>query len=151
VLSGETSAQQVIMRIAGNGLRINAALCKTAFDQSEAVRPGVQVSRRPDRRARFSTPPDGRSSSHLAGKPFRVKIFLRYPLACLISTIGDLPDRLPGFAIMNDRGAVLVEYAILLPVIVSVIFGGIDMSLATITARRLQFAAEANQPVRCDW
>jgi hypothetical protein len=62
-------------------------------------------------------------------------------------TIGDLPDRLPGFAVMNDRGAVLVEYAILLPVIVSVIFGGLDMSLATITAGRLQFAAEATS--RC--
>jgi Flp pilus assembly protein TadG len=48
---------------------------------------------------------------------------------------------------MNDRGAVLVEYAILLPVIVSVIFGGLDMSLATITAGRLQFATEATS--RC--
>jgi Flp pilus assembly protein TadG len=48
---------------------------------------------------------------------------------------------------MSDRGAVLVEYAILLPVIVLAIFGGIDLSLATITAGRLQFAAEATS--RC--
>ena len=38
LLGGETSAQQVIMQIAGAGLRMNAALCKAAFDQSEAVR-----------------------------------------------------------------------------------------------------------------
>jgi len=38
LLGGETSAQQVIMQIAGTGLRMNAAFCKAAFDQSEAVR-----------------------------------------------------------------------------------------------------------------
>jgi CRP-like cAMP-binding protein len=38
LLGGATSAQQVIMQIAGSALRMNAAFCKAAFDQSEAVR-----------------------------------------------------------------------------------------------------------------
>jgi CRP-like cAMP-binding protein len=38
LLGGETSAQQVIMQIAGSALRMNAALCKAVFDQSDAVR-----------------------------------------------------------------------------------------------------------------
>ena len=38
LLGGATSAQRVIMQIAGSALRMNAARCKAAFDQSEAVR-----------------------------------------------------------------------------------------------------------------
>jgi CRP-like cAMP-binding protein len=38
LLGGESSVQQVIMQIAGSALRMNAARCKAAFDQSAAVR-----------------------------------------------------------------------------------------------------------------
>jgi CRP-like cAMP-binding protein len=38
LLGGVTSAQQVIMQIAGSALRMNAALCKSVFDESEPVR-----------------------------------------------------------------------------------------------------------------
>src|SRR5271155_5345218 len=38
LLGGEISAQHVVIQIPGNALRINAALCKTAFDQSATIR-----------------------------------------------------------------------------------------------------------------
>ena len=38
LLGGEISAQQVIVQVPGTALRMSAALCKAAFDQSEAVR-----------------------------------------------------------------------------------------------------------------
>jgi CRP-like cAMP-binding protein len=38
LLGGETSAQQVIVQVPGTALRMSAARCKVAFDQSEAVR-----------------------------------------------------------------------------------------------------------------
>ena len=38
LLGGEISAQQVIVQVPGTALRMNAALCKAAFDQSEAIR-----------------------------------------------------------------------------------------------------------------
>jgi CRP-like cAMP-binding protein len=38
LLGGKTSVQKVIVQIPGTALRMNAALCKAAFDQSEAVR-----------------------------------------------------------------------------------------------------------------
>src|SRR6266446_821961 len=38
LLGGRTSAQRVIVQIPGTALCMNAALCKAAFDQSEAVR-----------------------------------------------------------------------------------------------------------------
>jgi len=38
MLGAETSAQQVIVQVGGNALRMNVALCKAAFDQSAAVR-----------------------------------------------------------------------------------------------------------------
>src|SRR6266851_1378922 len=38
LLGGEISAQQIIVQVPGTALRMSAALCKAAFDQSEAVR-----------------------------------------------------------------------------------------------------------------
>ena len=38
LLGGESSAQQVIVQVPGNALRMTAALCKAAFDQSHQVR-----------------------------------------------------------------------------------------------------------------
>src|SRR5439155_16884747 len=38
LLGGKTSVQKLIVQIPGTALRMNAALCKAAFDQSEAVR-----------------------------------------------------------------------------------------------------------------
>jgi len=38
LLGGKTSVQKVIVQIPGTALRMNAALCKAAFDQSEAIR-----------------------------------------------------------------------------------------------------------------
>lgn len=38
LLGGEISAQQIIVQVPGDALRMSAALCKAAFDQSEAVR-----------------------------------------------------------------------------------------------------------------
>jgi len=38
LLGGKTSVQKVIVQIPGTAVRMNAALCKAAFDQSEAVR-----------------------------------------------------------------------------------------------------------------
>lgn len=38
LLGGKTSAQQVIVQVPGTAMRMSAALCKTAFDQSQAVR-----------------------------------------------------------------------------------------------------------------
>lgn len=38
LLGGEISAQQVIVQVPGTALRMSAALCKAAFDQSEAIR-----------------------------------------------------------------------------------------------------------------
>jgi CRP-like cAMP-binding protein len=38
LLGGNLSAQQVIVQIPGTALRMNAALCKAAFDQSAAIR-----------------------------------------------------------------------------------------------------------------
>jgi Flp pilus assembly protein TadG len=43
----------------------------------------------------------------------------------------------------NDDGAVLVEAAIVLPVIVLVILGGLDLGLGMLTATRLNFATES--------
>lgn len=42
----------------------------------------------------------------------------------------------------NDNGAVLVEAAIVLPVIVLVILGGLDLGLGMLVATRLNFATE---------
>lgn len=38
LLGGETSVQRIIVQVPGTALRMHAALCKAAFDQSEAVR-----------------------------------------------------------------------------------------------------------------
>jgi CRP-like cAMP-binding protein len=38
LLGGEISAQHVVVQIPGNALRMNAALCKTGFDQSATIR-----------------------------------------------------------------------------------------------------------------
>jgi CRP-like cAMP-binding protein len=38
LLGGEISAQHVVVQIPGNALRMNAALCKNAFDQRAAIR-----------------------------------------------------------------------------------------------------------------
>jgi CRP-like cAMP-binding protein len=38
LLGGEISAQRIIVQVPGTALRMSAALCKAAFDQSEAVR-----------------------------------------------------------------------------------------------------------------
>jgi CRP-like cAMP-binding protein len=38
MLGAETSAQQVIVQVAGTALRINTARCREAFDQSASVR-----------------------------------------------------------------------------------------------------------------
>src|SRR5207249_11950442 len=38
LLGGETSSQQALVQVAGSALRMNAAECKLAFDQSPAVR-----------------------------------------------------------------------------------------------------------------
>src|SRR5438067_11006837 len=38
LLGGETSSQQALVQVAGSALRMNAAECKAAFDQSPAVR-----------------------------------------------------------------------------------------------------------------
>ena len=45
--------------------------------------------------------------------------------------------------IKNDDGAVLVEAAIVLPVMVFVILGGLDLGLAMLQATRLNFATES--------
>jgi CRP-like cAMP-binding protein len=38
LLGGEVSAQHFVVQVPGTALRMNAALCKQAFDQNEAVR-----------------------------------------------------------------------------------------------------------------
>src|SRR5436305_10500095 len=38
LLGGETSSQQALVQVSGSALRMNAAECKLAFDQSTAVR-----------------------------------------------------------------------------------------------------------------
>src|ERR1700680_5030167 len=38
LLGGEISAQHVVVQIPGSALRMNVALCKTAFDQSATIR-----------------------------------------------------------------------------------------------------------------
>src|SRR5438045_9701125 len=38
LLGGKTSSQQVLVQVSGSALRMNAAECKAAFDQSPAVR-----------------------------------------------------------------------------------------------------------------
>jgi hypothetical protein len=45
--------------------------------------------------------------------------------------------------IRNDDGAVLVEAAIVLPVMVLVILGGLDLGLGMLAATRLNFATES--------
>ena len=45
--------------------------------------------------------------------------------------------------IRNDDGAILVEAAIVLPVMVLVILGGLDLGLGMLAATRLNFATES--------
>ncbi|HEX3411269.1 MAG TPA: TadE/TadG family type IV pilus assembly protein [Stellaceae bacterium] len=47
----------------------------------------------------------------------------------------------------SERGAILVEFAILFPVMILLIIGGIDIGLAMVEANRLNFAVEAG--ARC--
>ena len=43
----------------------------------------------------------------------------------------------------NDDGSVLVEAAIVLPVMLTVIIGGLDLGLGMVAATRLNFATES--------
>src|SRR5438477_12640115 len=49
LLGGETSSQQALVQVAGSALRMNAAECKAAFDQSPAVRAVMISSQRAHR------------------------------------------------------------------------------------------------------
>jgi Flp pilus assembly protein TadG len=43
----------------------------------------------------------------------------------------------------NDSGAVLVEFAIVVPVLILLLLGGVDIGLASLSANKLNFATEA--------
>ena len=43
----------------------------------------------------------------------------------------------------NDDGSVLIEAAIVLPVMLTVIIGGLDLGLGMVAATRLNFATES--------
>jgi Flp pilus assembly protein TadG len=43
----------------------------------------------------------------------------------------------------NDSGAVLVEFAIVVPVLILLLLGGVDIGFASLSANKLNFATEA--------
>ena len=67
LLGGEAAAQQVIVQVPGTALRMSAALCKAAFDQSEAVRASPKPSSISARKRRLATDFTRSSSGALGG------------------------------------------------------------------------------------
>lgn len=47
------------------------------------------------------------------------------------------------WALRDCRGSIMVEFAIMLPVQVLLVFGGLDLALATLIEQRLTFVTEA--------
>jgi Flp pilus assembly protein TadG len=45
--------------------------------------------------------------------------------------------------VLDNRGAVLIEFAIVVPILSLLMVGAFDLSIATISGTRLQFATEA--------
>jgi hypothetical protein len=57
------------------------------------------------------------------------------------------PSSIAPDATRSESGAVLVEFAILFPIMILLVIGGIDVGLAMVEANRLNFAVEAG--ARC--